>query len=69
MSDPELLDIRERLVRIETMLQTHVDEIPTLRNRILALEKWQSKSIGIAVAVSGGFSLLFSYLLKSGAIQ
>jgi len=61
----DLQDIRERVIRIETLLQAYRNEVPDLKSRTAALEKWQAKSIGIATAAAAISSVIISYIIKT----
>lgn len=62
-----LQDIRERVIRIETLLQAYRNEVPDLKGRVSALEKWQAKTLGIATAAGAISSVIISYLIKAKA--
>ena len=54
--DPTLHEIQRALGRIEGKLDNIAEDIKDHGDRLWTLEKWQSKMVGIAAAVSAGIS-------------
>jgi len=65
------IEIRERLIRIETLLETSLktcqQEVPKLSARVSLLEQWRAKSMGVVAAVGAVVSAIVSYAIKHGA--